>query len=129
LLIISVFLFSFCGDSGPFAPEPTPPPPHVPAANIVLDGDLVICMTSYDCPKFEGYVKNTGDGVGYNCEVDIRVYSDTSKTTIIDTASGFPANLGNIDPGQRAWFDAVCFELDSISQIVAYDVNITWLNR
>jgi hypothetical protein len=98
-------------------------------AEIVLDGDLIESYTSYGSPQFEGYVKNVGDLTAYNVKVEIRCYSDSTKTNIIDTADGFPADLGNIDPGQRAYFDAVCFNLDSHDQIRAYDYEITWLDR
>lgn len=99
------------------------------AANIVLDGSLSATYTSYHSPQFEGYVKNTGNRTGYNCKVAITCYSDAAQTTIIDTANGFPANLGDIQAGERAYFNAVCFDLDSHSQIQGTRVNITWLNR
>ena len=98
-------------------------------ANIVIDGTLSINMTSYGCPVFEGFVKNIGEKTGYNCEVKIICYSDQSKKNIIDTALGFPATLGDIKPGERKYFDAVCFKLNAISQIVAYDTEISWLDR
>ena len=98
-------------------------------ANIVIDGILSINMTSYGCPIFEGFVKNIGKGTGYNCQVTIIVYSDAAKKIIIDSALGFPANLGDIAPGARAFFDAVCFKLNSIAQIVAYDTEISWLDK
>lgn len=98
-------------------------------AEIVLDGDLQRTYTSYGSPRFEGWVKNVGDLTAYNVAVEIKCYSDSSKTNIIDTANGYPANLGNIDPGQRAYFEAVCFDVDSHDQIRAYDYEITWLER
>jgi hypothetical protein len=79
-------------------------------------------MTSYDRPQFEGYVKNTGNNTGYNCIVEIKCYSDPNKITIIDTANGFPSDLGDINPGQRAYFDAVAFNCTSHNQIKSYDV-------
>lgn len=100
-----------------------------PAGNIIIDGVLSINMTSYGCPVFMGWVKNTGDKTAYNCKVTIIVYSDTAKKNIIDSASGFPANLADIAPGQRAYFEAVCFDLDAVAQIVAYDTEISWLDR
>lgn len=98
------------------------------AANIILDGSWTQGMTSYSRPVFNGYVKNAGNGTGYNCGIDIQCFSD-NKITIIDTASGFPADLGDIAPGQRASFEAVCFKLTSWSQVKATDYKITWLNR
>ena len=126
LALLSVCLFLFSCES-PTTSEPPEPP--APKANMVLDGDFTKSMTSYDCPRFSGYIKNIGNGVGYNCMIEIRAFSDTGKNTIIDTANGFPGNLGNIDPGQRAFFEAIFFDLDSLDQIVAYDYEITWLDR
>lgn len=98
-------------------------------ANIVLDGNWTQGMTSYGRPVFNGYVKNTGNGTGYNCGIDIQCFSDVNKRTIIDTASGFPADLGDIAPGQRAAFEAVCFKVASWADIKATDYKITWLDR
>lgn len=98
-------------------------------AEIVLDGQLQRTYTDFNSPQFEGHVKNIGTGTGYNCGVTITCYSDTGKTNIIDTANGFPANLGDIAPGQRAYFDAVAFACESHDDILAYDVSIDWLDR
>lgn len=98
-------------------------------AQIVLDGDLQRTYTDYGSPQFEGYVKNIGTGTGYNCGVEITCYSDSGKTTIIDTAKGFPADLGDIPPNTRAYFTAVAFECNSHDEIKAYDVKIDWLDR
>jgi len=92
-----------------------------------LDGSLKETYTSYGCPQFEGYVKNVGNATGYNVMVEITCYSDSNKTTIIDVAKGFPADLGNIAPGQRAYFEAIAFDCDSHSEIKAIDIEITWL--
>jgi len=121
LLVGLVCLFLVACES-PFAPKEK-------KANIVLDGTLQRTYTSYDSPQFEGYVKNTGNGTGYNCMVDITCYSDPNKTTIIDNAHGFPADLGDIEPGQRAYFDAVAFDCNSHEEIKSYSVDITWLDR
>jgi hypothetical protein len=126
-LVLGILLIIFLAESCNETPE-TPSPP-AKKANIVLDGDLQRTMTSYGCPQFEGYAKNTGNNTAYNCMVEIKCYSDTTKITIIDTASGFPSDLGDINPGQRAYFNAVAFKCNSHSQIVAYDVKITWLDR
>jgi hypothetical protein len=60
-----------------------------------------------------GYVRNTGPVTGYNCGIDFRAYSDASRTTIIDTAHGFPPDLGDIGSGQRAYYEAIFFNLTS----------------
>jgi len=121
LLMLCLFLFS-CESS-------TTSPPPEPAANMVLDGDFVKSMTSYDCPQFSGYVKNIGTATGYNCMIEIHAFSDSNKITIIDTAKGFPADLGDIAVGQRAYFEAVFFNLTSLGQIVSDAYKITWLDR
>jgi len=96
-------------------------------AIFVLDGNLKKNYTSYGSPRFEGYVKNVGNATGYNVMVEITCYSDENKTTIIDSAKGFPADLGNIGPGKRAYFDAIAFDCNSHSEIKAIDIEITWL--
>ena len=123
LVLALVFLFCGCKEISSLVAPPTP------KANMVLDGEMQRTMTTYKCPQFTGYVKNIGNAIGYNVMIAITCYSDTSKTTIIDTANGFPANLGDIGPGQRAYFEAVAFSLSSHSQIKAYDYKITWLDR
>jgi len=100
-----------------------------PKANIVLDGELNGGYFGNSMWGFSGYVKNTGDGTGYNCMVDITCYSDENKTTIIDNAHGFPADLGDIKPGQRAYFEAIAFKAKSMDDIRYTSVKITWLNR
>jgi len=97
-------------------------------AVIILDGNPKKSMTSYNCPQFTGYVKNVGTVTGYNCGIDFRAYSDPNRTTIIDTASGFPADLGEIGPGQRAYYEAVFFNLTAWNQVKSWDYKITWLN-
>lgn len=96
---------------------------------LVIDGSITITMTDYGRPMFQGYVKNTGESTVYNSKVEISVYSDAAKTTIIDTANGFPADLGDIPAGVRAYFEAVCFDLTDPAQIVAYTTQITWLDK
>lgn len=97
-------------------------------ANIVLDGELVRGY-SYWGLGFTGYVKNIGNGTGYNCMVEIQCFSDSSETTIIDTAKGFPADLGDIKPDQRARFEAIAFEAKVMENIRYRSIKITWLDR
>ncbi len=95
-------------------------------AELILDGDLLETYSSDGFPQFEGYVKNVGDKAAYEVEVEITCYSDADKTNVIDTAKGYPANSGNIEPGQRVFFDAVCFNLQSHDQIRTYKYEITY---
>jgi len=85
-------------------------------AEIVLDGNLQRTYTDYGTPRFEGHVKNIGNKTAYNCMVTIICYSDANKTNIIDTAKGFPADLGD-------------FNCNSHDDIKSYDVEITWLEK
>ncbi|MCJ7563803.1 MAG: hypothetical protein MUP52_04350 [Candidatus Aminicenantes bacterium] len=126
LVCLVILLFSSSCNSPTSPSIPYVPPPK---ANIVLDGGLTKTMTDYGCPQFEGYVKNIGNNTGYNCMVEIACFSDANKTTIIDTAVGFPADLGDIAPGIRAYFEAVAFDCTSHDQIKGTTVKITWLDR
>ena len=131
LVLGLVFIFLLACES-PFEPEIETPEPEKPKANIVLDGKLnggYGTFGAYYGLGFTGYVKNTGNGTGYNCMVDITCYSDASKTTIIDNAHGFPADLGDIGPGIRAYFEAIAFNATSMADITYTSVKITWLNR
>ena len=98
-------------------------------AELVLDGNWQRTYTSYGSPRFEGYVKNIGNGTAYNASIDITCYSDTAKTTIIDTATGFPADLGDIPQNVKAYFEAVCFTANTHEDIKATDYTIDWLTR
>jgi hypothetical protein len=60
--------------------------------------------------------------------VSIRAYSDETQTEVIDTATGYPANNGNIAPDERAHFEAVFFNLTSWDQVKAPQYIITWSN-
>jgi hypothetical protein len=43
-----------------------------------------------------------------------------------DKAKGYPTHSGNIGPGQRVYFDAVCFNLQSHDQVRSYEYEITY---
>jgi len=95
-------------------------------ANIVLDGALnegYIGDWTTSTWGFAGYVKNIGNGIGFDCVVELQRFSDPNKTTLIDTAYGFPANMGVIAPGQRVRFEAAAVELGYAAFI---EVKITW---
>ena len=102
--------------------EPSKPAP----ANIVLDGGLSASMTSYSKPQLSGLVKNIGATAGYNCGVEIAAYKNN---IIIDVANGFPANLGDIPPGDRASFSAVFFNLALHSDYDRYTTKVTFLSH
>ena len=83
--------------------------------------------TSYDCCVVNGVVQNTGDGTGYNVGIDYYAYN--SSNTIIDTAHGFPADLGDIPPGVKATFEAVFFNLTDWDRVDYLSYEISWLNE
>lgn len=84
-------------------------------------------MTSYNCPVINGTVRNDGNKTGWNVMISWSAYN--ANNTIIDTASGFPANLGDIPPGVSALFSAVFFNLSNWSQISKLTWTMTWLDR
>lgn len=81
---------------------------------------------SYGCCYLDGVAKNTGTGTGYNVGIDFQAYN--SSNTIIDTAHGFPADLGNIPPGVSAVFEAIFFNTYDWNKIARIEYSITWLN-
>lgn len=82
--------------------------------------------TSYDRPKITGEVRNDGNLTGYNVMIEFQAYKGN---TIIDTASGFPADLGDIRVGFSAVFEAVFFNLHRHYEYDSLMYKITWLNR
>jgi len=80
---------------------------------------------SYGCCYIEGKVKNIGNATGYNVMITFSAYN--ASDTIIDTANGFPANLGNIPVGVSAVFDAVFFDTYDWNLIAKVTYEITWL--
>ncbi len=100
--------------------------PDPPSAHFVLVSQSQ-SMTNYGCPQVLGTVKNDGNGAGYNVMITFQAYN--SSNTIIDTANGFPGDLGTISAGVSAAFDAVFFELSSWTQIARTTYEIEWLDR
>ena len=100
-----------------------------PTANIILDGELRGGYFGNFEWGFFGYVRNIGNGTGYNCIVEIQCFSDSNKTTIIDVAKGYPSYFGNIIPGQMSYFEAIAFNALSNDDIQYTNIKITWLNR
>lgn len=126
--LICFFVFAYCNSPADPGIEET----VKPKANIVLDGLLeggYFGLNGSYMLGFHGYVKNTGNGTGYNCMITIHCYADAEKTTIIDTAHGFPADLGDIPPGIRAYFEAMAFEAKTMADITHTSYKITWLDR
>jgi hypothetical protein len=82
---------------------------------------------SYGCCYISGLVKNTGNATGYNVMIEFQAYD--ANNVIIDTAHGFPADLGDIPPDVSAVFEAVFFNTYDWNKITKIMYKITWLNR
>lgn len=82
---------------------------------------------SYGCCYISGKVKNKGNATGYNVMITFQAYD--SSNTIIDTAHGFPASLGDIPPGISATFEAIFFDTYDWNKIAKLTYIIEWLNR
>jgi hypothetical protein len=95
---------------------------------LAFDGDISIVMAADGHPAFKGYIKNTGKITVYNVEVSFVVYS-SADSTVLDKASAFPGELGDIAPDERLPFEAVCSDLTAVSEILVYTKDITWLDR
>jgi len=74
-----------------------------------------------------GKVKNIGNATGYNVMITFQAYS--SGNVIIDTAKGFPADLGNIPVGVKAEFEAIFFETYDWNKIAKVTYEISWLTK
>ncbi len=102
-------------------------------AKIVLDGELDT-MSYYDpyyggglIIFFNGFVKNIGDAVGYNCTVEITSLDENN--IIIDVAKGSPADGGDIGILERVAFTASCTKLDSLEQVNRKEIFIDYSSR
>ena len=96
-------------------------------AHFIVTNQLLI-TTSFGSPGIKITIKNDGAATGYNVSV---VVNALDNLVIVDSGTAFPANLGDILPGQSAQDNAVFFKLTP-SQIGAlkYSVPvITWLSR
>lgn len=80
---------------------------------------------SYGSCRITGTIKNVGNKTGYNVMIEFQAYS--ANDIIIDTARGFPADLGNIPVGVSAAFEAVFFDLYNWNVIAKVTYEITWL--
>jgi len=101
-------------------------------AYMVLDGELNRGYLGNDSWGFNFHVKNVGRGTGYDCMVEIQCFSDVYKTTLIDTAYGFPASfliLGDIVPGQRVRFEVISYNANSMDDLTYTSIEITWKDR
>jgi len=101
-----------------------PPLPDPKYAKFILTSD-VCGYASYGCCRITGTVKNVGEATGYNVGVEFQAYN--ASNTIIDTAHGFPAELGNIPVGVSATYEAIFFEVYDWALIAKYTYEISWL--
>lgn len=101
---------------------------EVRGADLQIFGTIKKTMWGYFAyPTFEGQVKNVGDNTAYNASITIYCYSDVAQTTIIDTAWDYLADGNDIRPGEKAPFEAICWDLDSHSEIKSRRIEIDWL--
>jgi hypothetical protein len=80
-----------------------------------------------DMPTFTGFVKNVGDNIAWNAAITIYCYGDAAQTIIIDTAWDYLADGNDIRPGEKVSFEAICFDLESHSQIKSRRIEFDWL--
>ena len=117
-------LFLCCSkDDAPISPY-TPQLPDPKYASFILTSD-VCSYTSYGCCRITGTVKNVGEATGYNVGVFFQAYN--AYNVIIDSAVGFPADLGNIPVGVSATYEAIFFDTYNWALIHEYTYEITWL--
>jgi len=124
ILMLCILLFPYCGKGTPTPTSPDIPPPPVLEASFTLESSSQ-SYTSYGCCRITGTVKNVGKATGYNVKIEFQAYN--ANNVIIDTANGFPADLGNIPVGVSATFEAVFFDVSSWSSIAKTTYEITWL--
>jgi len=82
---------------------------------------------SYGSCFISGIVRNSGNGTGYNVMITFQAYN--ASNVIIDTAHGFPADLGDIPAGVSAAFEAIFFDTYDWNIIAKVEYVIEWLNR
>ena len=119
-LCLSLFL------SIPYCKKKLPTSPDIP----IREADFLLVSStqgyaSFGCCEITGIVKNVGNATGYNVMIEFQAYN--ASNVIVDTASGFPADLGNIPVGVSASFEAIFFELYSWSLVSKTTYEITWL--
>lgn len=124
LLLVFLCLFLFLSIPGCKKKLPTSPDIPTREADFLLVSSTQ-GYTSYGCCEITGTVKNVGNATGYNVMIEFQAYN--ANNVIIDTANGFPADLGNIPVGVSATFEAVFFDVSSWSSIAKTTYEITWL--
>jgi len=124
LFFLCIFLFL----SIPGCKKKLPTSPDIPDITRAASFTLVESTqgyASYGCCEITGIVKNVGNATGYNVGIEYQAYN--ASNVIIDTANGFPADLGNIPVGVSATFEAIFFDLYNWSLVAKTTYEITWL--
>lgn len=124
-IIFSLLFVGGCGGDSPTSPSSPTPGDDV----ILVDSAFTWYYKSYDSVAYAGKVKNVSSTTVYNVKIVVYAYSDEARTNIIGTASGFPADLENIAPGQTADFEAIFFDIKNGGLIKTNSYEITWLYR
>lgn len=82
-------------------------------------------FTTYNAPMIRGTVKN--EGSKSVCNVKVAFTARNASNTIVDTANGFPADLGDIPGKTEASFDAIFFDMDDWQQATKITYQISWI--
>ena len=102
--------------------------PILEDADIIVQEDtLVQDRKSYKSCYLAGFVYNAGYYTAWNVKVTFTAYGEGD--VILDTASGFPADLGDIPAGVSAKFEAIFFDITKWSTIKKYTWKTEWLTR
>ena len=123
ILMLCILLFPYCGKKNPTTPDI---PSYIPdpEASFILESSTQGYDEFGNC-EITGTIKNVGKATGFNVMIEFQAYN--ASDTIIDTANGFPADLGKIPVGISATFEASFFDTHSWSLIAKTTYEITWL--
>jgi len=102
--------------------------PMLEDADIVLLEDTVALGRKRNKSYFlTGLVKNIGNYTAWNVMVTFTALGDND--VFLDTASGFPAALGDIPPDSTAAFEAIFFDITRWSLVKKIFWKTEWLTR
>ena len=94
---------------------------------VVLEDTVIYDNKSYGSCFLRGFVQNAGSLTAWNVQVTFTAYN--ADDAIIDTASGFPADLGDIPAVTNAAFEAVFFNTKRWNKIAKILWKAEWLTR
>lgn len=79
-------------------------------------------------PCFSGYLENHGTKAAFDCNVLFTLYSDNSKTNIVDKAESWGDGLKQIEPGETGYFEAPYYKA-APQDVKSWDIEVTWKER